>query len=48
VGCWQLDASGLEQGLVMGCCEHGNKMGNFLTSCVVISFSRRILLHVVS
>jgi hypothetical protein len=45
-----LDAPGSEQGPVAGSCEHCNeqvpqKAGNFLTSSVTISVSRKTLLH---
>jgi hypothetical protein len=43
----ELDVSGSGQGLLMGCCEHGNetscsiKCGNFLISRVTVRLSRR-------
>jgi hypothetical protein len=46
-----LGSLGSGQGLVAGCCNHNEPptsiKGNFLTSWVTISFSRRTLFHVV-
>jgi len=47
-----LDSSSSWKWHMAGCHEHGNKslssiiLGNFLTSCSTVSFSRRTLLYV--
>ena len=56
VGCggYELDRAGSGKGQVAGTCECGNEpsgsisAGNFLTSCKLVSFSRRTLVHGVS